>query len=576
MNKLFLILLFSLNIEFAFSHVNSKTTAGSNVHWSGTTSIPLALDITNITQDLSSSVVTSLINVSIAQFNVNTPIQFSLTQTAQDRVGQNTITFTSQPYFSSGILAVTQVDYVASTGKISEADIIFNDLYTFTSSASSSYYLSDVLTHELGHLLGLGHSEVKDSSMMYTYFKGQSTLASEDINGIKSKYNPSGSTIKGKVVGGANLIGVFGAHVQAISTNSGKVAAAVLTESDGSFSISNLSTQDSYFLYVSPIKNLDSISTYYSSINTQICSGASFKGSYYTKCGDEFKDQPQPIYLSSSSTVDVGKITVRCSFNASVDYLDQKNATSRDARSLNTYSQDHAGAVSGVFYSFEKLGPTDTTYGDEFEIDLSSVSSPSGKYLDLKFISQDLYSKLAVSIYIVRGGNTNFNYVYSSSSPQLDSDGVEELARRISIPLSSTPSENVFEIRIVPIAELNMNSTNSLFPAFTLLGESLSHYLLISSISNGTTISTFPQTASISDNTYCAENASVYKVSGFSTYKDQASAKASISNSQTGTPLSCATVDIENQDPPSGGPMSFCLGFMLLFILVHLKKRFIS
>jgi hypothetical protein len=576
MNKL-LFLLNLLALSFTVeAHVNSKTASGANVSWQGTTALSLYLDITNLTTDLSYSQIYNSVLTSTSQYSTNTPMQINLSTYPGDRVGQNTVTFTSQPYFSSGIIAVTQVNYNASTGQISEADIIVNDLYTFTATSGSNYYLSDVITHELGHFLGLSHSEIKDSSMIYTSFNGQATLAQDDINGIKSKYAPGGSTIKGKVVGGSSLIGVFGAHVQAISTQTGKVAGAVISNSDGSFSISNLSSLDSYFIYVSPLKHLDSIPSFYSSINNQICSGSSYRGSYYTKCGDDYKDAPQPVYVSTTSTTNIGKISVRCSFSASLDYLDQKNATSRDARELNTYGQNFTGAVSGIFYSFEKLGPSDTTYGDDFEIDLSSMSSPSGKYLDLKFLSQDLFSKLAVSIYVTRGDGATYNYIYSSSSPQLDTDGNEELARRLSIPLSSTAADNIFDVRLVPISESNMNSTNSLFPSYTILGDSLSHYLLISSISNGITIETFPQTTSISDNSYCAENANVYQVAGFSTAKDQSASASSLNVKQASAPLSCGTIDIDNQDPPTGGPMSFCLGFFALILLSRMKKRFIS
>src|SRR5690606_24619766 len=94
-------------------------------------------------------------------------------------------------------------------------------------------FLGDVVTHELGHFLGLAHSETPGSTMVYSVFKEMHTVASDDIHGIKELYGPaSGGKITGKIVGGKS-VGVFGVNVFLISHDTGKIAAHVMSDSSG-------------------------------------------------------------------------------------------------------------------------------------------------------------------------------------------------------------------------------------------------------------------------------------------------------------------------------------------------------
>ncbi|WP_223068305.1 matrixin family metalloprotease [Paenibacillus caui] len=69
-----------------------------------------------------------------------------------------------------------------------EVDIDVNISYPWsTTGTSTAYDLQSVFTHELGHLLGLSHSNVSDATMWPTISKGDTswrTLATDDINGI--------------------------------------------------------------------------------------------------------------------------------------------------------------------------------------------------------------------------------------------------------------------------------------------------------------------------------------------------------------------------------------------------------
>jgi hypothetical protein len=84
---------------------------------------------------------------------------------------------------------------------LSDSDIVFWDgSYTFftgTSGCSGGVYVEDVASHELGHALGLGHSDQPDATMYpSTGWCAQDwrTLSADDIAGIQSLYGGGVST----------------------------------------------------------------------------------------------------------------------------------------------------------------------------------------------------------------------------------------------------------------------------------------------------------------------------------------------------------------------------------------------
>lgn len=78
--------------------------------------------------------------------------------------------------------------------KITDADVAFNLAFNYTTpaqgSCSNEIYLNSVLTHEVGHVIGLAHSS-NSSALMYASvaYCDNKQLATDDLNGRNALYN---------------------------------------------------------------------------------------------------------------------------------------------------------------------------------------------------------------------------------------------------------------------------------------------------------------------------------------------------------------------------------------------------
>lgn len=253
--------------------------------------------------------------------------------------GLNTICFNqSSSAFTTGVLAFTRTitanapgavvgssTPASFTGQILDSDTLFcNDgQATFatpaalsTVSGQGAYDLESLLTHELGHWMGLGHSAVI-RAMMFPYapppgqFLGtrpttqepDAQLSDDDRTGIRALYpDPNDitnvGTITGKIVpanpfalatigspsSGSFVTGMVGAHVVAVDASTGSVVAGALSGWscpagagapywDGTFAIERLPAVHSYNLYVEPLVGL-ALPSAFSDVLADPCSGA--------------------------------------------------------------------------------------------------------------------------------------------------------------------------------------------------------------------------------------------------------------------------------------------------------------
>jgi hypothetical protein len=158
----------------------------------------------------------------------------------------------------SGILALTPVVADSVTGRIVDADIVVNGReFTFSTDArSGAFDVQGVVTHEVGHFLGLDHANGPQSTMFPRIAAGslaQRFVGRDERAGVFSIYPPDGS--RGKAAGSArhaNGAPVAWAYVVALDATSGEPSCGATTDDTGAFELKGILPGD-YLLYVEPL-----------------------------------------------------------------------------------------------------------------------------------------------------------------------------------------------------------------------------------------------------------------------------------------------------------------------------------
>jgi predicted Zn-dependent protease len=163
---------------------------------------------------------------------------------------ENVLLFAKDPY---GAAATTRVFY-NRRGIITEADIVLNPYQQFsTDGTMGTFDLESTLTHEIGHLLGLSHSEVLGSTMHANYGKNgvfglqrlsSRTLSATDVASVRAIYGPRGEETGccGGIEGRLSLPGKLSRTIEVwIEDQSGRVHGSTRTSPSGEFSFEGLS-----------------------------------------------------------------------------------------------------------------------------------------------------------------------------------------------------------------------------------------------------------------------------------------------------------------------------------------------
>ena len=167
---------------------------------------------------------------------------------------------------SPGLVAVTLNTVITSAGSfcgsttalaagtIFDSDILLNPYFTFsTDSTANTKDIQAVLTHELGHALGMNHSGLLGTTMFPFTAKSQRHLGDDEKAFAAASY-PLGAktlgTLSGTVTIGANPI-QFGL-VTLIDQNAGRTLGA-LTDVNGNYSVQ--APSGSYIVYAEPFNS---------------------------------------------------------------------------------------------------------------------------------------------------------------------------------------------------------------------------------------------------------------------------------------------------------------------------------
>lgn len=178
--------------------------------------------------------------------------------------GLSVIGFRSRPDLAR-TLAAASFDLDAVTGRVVAADIFFNTAVEWSvapAGQTGRFDVESVALHEVGHVLGLGHSALGETeiraeggrrvlakrAVMFpiAYPAGSiedRTLEADDRAGIADVYGTvtalrETGSLNGRVTLGGH--GVFGAHVTAVHTATGEMVSGFTLSPDGRFVISAL------------------------------------------------------------------------------------------------------------------------------------------------------------------------------------------------------------------------------------------------------------------------------------------------------------------------------------------------
>ncbi|MFT7516834.1 MAG: hypothetical protein ACI84O_000619 [Myxococcota bacterium] len=274
-----------------------------------------------------------------------------------------TITFdetNSSGYFPAGssIVAITPISYLIADGRITDADILFNgSQFTFsTDQTPGTFDVQDVLTHEVGHFIGLDHSPVVSGSMWpyvsTTQWLHRSLTQDDEAGAVAIATGINQTKVTGTIRKPNSSSALPGAIVSA-SLSDGRFIASTVTSSNGNFTLRGLPAGD-YYIHITPLEGGMSSSNLSSNMSVYTAFAPTFYGGF---------SSPTLFSLNVGSQLSVGTLTA----NADIAMRENSNATLLLAQ-----------GASSTITVFGSNIPSGTTLTDKTnQLSISNITSNS-------------------------------------------------------------------------------------------------------------------------------------------------------------------------------------------------------
>jgi hypothetical protein len=218
-----------------------------------------------------------------------------------DEDGLTVLGFEAEPEMER-VLGATTFVIDDLTGEIVESDVFFNSIFTWSVAAAGEagrFDLQSVAVHEIGHVIGLGHSAIGETeirpeggrrvlasgAVMFPISLGRGviadrTLTPDDIAGVSDLYPDGGfreetAALFGRAQRGGR--GVIGAHVEAFSVETGVIVGGFAIGDGGEFQIKGL-TPGAYVVRVEPLDDGD-IESFFSPSGIDV----DFQATFYSR-----------------------------------------------------------------------------------------------------------------------------------------------------------------------------------------------------------------------------------------------------------------------------------------------------
>jgi hypothetical protein len=352
----------------------------------------------------------------------------------------HTITFdesNSSGFFPSGssIVAITPINYMLADGRITDADILFNgNQFTFsTDQTPGTFDVQDVLTHEVGHFIGLDHSPVVSGTMWPYVSQTQwlhRSLSQDDEAGAVAVATGSGQTkVTGTIRKPGSTSGLAGAIVSASLTD-GRFGASTVTNNNGNFTLRGMPAGD-YNIHIDPMEGGMSSANLTSNSSISTAFAPTFYGGF---------DNPTLFALTPGAQLACGTLTAN------------DDITMYESANRATLLEQGTSALVTIFGSSIPAGTTMIAKTNELTI--SNVSSNSS-YVRATVTANSAAMVASYNLYL--------------KSPNGDFEAVSGAVEVIQ-PAPNLVAVSQFQVSSVGGETITLSGTNFQDGAFVLFG----------------------------------------------------------------------------------------------------------